>query len=638
MALLLALLCGLTMANYMDCVNVKEDGACTAYPRNYKSFNHESTNNFQYNLGKFSKPVPTPLGDICGPSQKKQLPISSIPKLKENEKKDDQQEVLFGHPLTTKAFANCSTSVDSAKCTACYKLPYNIEHGLYTLQWFWEYAPQDYYMTCADIQINKKATPKLTRVRQGFHNQPSVAFSPSLQADYDREQAAINEEQQQLNYAQQMLSAANIDPLARDAEQQRINNRRNQLQGFQNLVNDNRRMINSGLEPTYIPDPNQPLVMSKEKKSQTINSERTVSAVGGGVRTQTDEKVHTDSQKEAIDGQSAKVADSERHVMTQQDANGFQGASQKQTVASEKVANNIGAATKDTAEQEQKLVQQQGDRYMTSTQRQSLASEKAATVFGTASAKDTATQEQLKTQGDSFHRNTQTDSKKSTNERAASPYGAGERQTDTEVHAATQDSPNHQHKETIERTATRASINHGGVVHNADEVKEVNAVSNLHVSTPAFGGPRVIGMPSQELILMNNGQANNDYINTMVWGPDGRVYTRDKFDMMMEDNVEDAGLFLRCRAGDCINSDKYRSVNIYLKGSMEELSGAQVSLVHENTLRPYPLHRVTMTDSEWNLFKLNLESDVSYNGIVFSNLKSIEEGRYKVGKVILSGI
>ncbi|EFA80628.1 hypothetical protein PPL_06211 [Heterostelium album PN500] len=186
--------------SFMNCVDY-DFGAnrCRAYPRNFRVVEF-SGDKYLYQLGKFTKPLPTSLGKACGPSQNRYAPVytqysekfpmgifsqgqkicSQWParnhatqpragsvgfylsnKKGDYEAEDDTQEEFFNHPIISRPFGNCTKyyeNTNNATCTACYNIP-NVENGLYTLQWFWEFNPQEYYMTCADIVIAGNGNP-----------------------------------------------------------------------------------------------------------------------------------------------------------------------------------------------------------------------------------------------------------------------------------------------------------------------------------------------------------------------------------------------------------------------------------------------------------------------------------------------
>ncbi|GAM21096.1 hypothetical protein SAMD00019534_042710 [Acytostelium subglobosum LB1] len=184
--------------SFLSCVNYDyAQSTCKAYPRNWK-YQEVQGDRYLYQLGKFTKPGPTNLGVACGPAQSRASNIysqysekypmgqfypgqklcSQWParnhatqpragnvsfylgnKKNANNDVDDNQSTFFAHPIAARPFGNCTNynqNTNNATCTACYEIPANVENGLYTLQWFWEFNPGEYYMTCADILVDKR--------------------------------------------------------------------------------------------------------------------------------------------------------------------------------------------------------------------------------------------------------------------------------------------------------------------------------------------------------------------------------------------------------------------------------------------------------------------------------------------------
>ena len=58
-----------------------------------------------------------------------------------------------------KGFQNCYNpcrNPDKSLCTMCFDLENDIESGLYTFQWAWEFNPGEYYYSCWDAEIINK--------------------------------------------------------------------------------------------------------------------------------------------------------------------------------------------------------------------------------------------------------------------------------------------------------------------------------------------------------------------------------------------------------------------------------------------------------------------------------------------------
>ncbi|EGG16528.1 hypothetical protein DFA_09072 [Cavenderia fasciculata] len=183
--------------SFMKCVNFDyNQNRCTSFPRNWQLTDQQG-DRFLFQRGKFTKPAPTQLGQACGPFQRintspiqnqydarypmgqfypgqqicsqwparnhaTQIRAGEVKIYLSNQRsgmetQDDSQETFFSHPVATSRFGNCSDylkNTNDATCTACYNVPST--PGKYVLQWFWEFNAQEYYMTCADIEIDAK--------------------------------------------------------------------------------------------------------------------------------------------------------------------------------------------------------------------------------------------------------------------------------------------------------------------------------------------------------------------------------------------------------------------------------------------------------------------------------------------------
>ncbi|KAM9996350.1 hypothetical protein ACTFIY_002554 [Dictyostelium cf. discoideum] len=182
--------------SFMKCVDWDfGSNSCAAYPRNYR-FYEQQGDGFLFQRGKFTKPYPTELGQSCGPAQRRSSSITNLysskhpmgnfqagqkicpqwparnhatalragtvsfylsPKMTSDAPADPSQDVFFQHSIHSSPFGNCTKyyeNTNNATCTACFDLPMDISPGLYILQFFWEFNPKEYYLTCADIMIS----------------------------------------------------------------------------------------------------------------------------------------------------------------------------------------------------------------------------------------------------------------------------------------------------------------------------------------------------------------------------------------------------------------------------------------------------------------------------------------------------
>eukprot|EP01133_Synstelium_polycarpum_P013610 gene13610-16017_t len=209
---------GITLSeghSFMSCVNFDyEEGRCTSYARNWR-FQDRQGDAFLYQRGKFTKPMPTPLGPACGPAQRRLSPVTNQYSAKypmgsfypgqticsqwparnhallptAGQFEDDTQDVFFSHPISSKPFGNCTAyfeNTNNATCTACYKLPMDVDSGLYVLQWFWEFNQQEYYMTCADVLIDKKQQRQLRDQREQQEILERAQWIPIQLADVEQ--------------------------------------------------------------------------------------------------------------------------------------------------------------------------------------------------------------------------------------------------------------------------------------------------------------------------------------------------------------------------------------------------------------------------------------------------------------------
>ncbi|EGC38340.1 hypothetical protein DICPUDRAFT_45887 [Dictyostelium purpureum] len=227
--------------SFMSCVNWDFGSkSCQAYPRNYK-FHVDQGDGFLFQRGKFTKPHPTELGQACGPVQRRTNPISlqysqKYPmgqfqpgqticpqwparnhanqlragtvsfylsnKMSSSDMVDNDQSVFFNNPVHSSAFGNCSKyyeNTNNSTCTSCFKLPNNVQSGLYVLQFFWEFNPKEYYLTCADIIIGgANAAYSQNYQQQSYPQQQQHQSYPQQQ-----QHQSYPQQQQHQSYPQQ---------------------------------------------------------------------------------------------------------------------------------------------------------------------------------------------------------------------------------------------------------------------------------------------------------------------------------------------------------------------------------------------------------------------------------------------------
>jgi len=54
------------------------------------------------------------------------------------------------------SYSNClglGQSTDTADCQGTWTVPASLDEGRYTIMWWWEFNPGEYYNTCADVMI-----------------------------------------------------------------------------------------------------------------------------------------------------------------------------------------------------------------------------------------------------------------------------------------------------------------------------------------------------------------------------------------------------------------------------------------------------------------------------------------------------
>ncbi|KYQ92709.1 hypothetical protein DLAC_06713 [Tieghemostelium lacteum] len=284
--------------SFMSCVNFDfEKNECAAYPRNWR-FQTVQGDGYLYQRGKFTKPGPTPLGQACGPAQTRLNPVTNqysqkypmgqfhqgqkispqwparnhatqpragtvsfylSRKMTFDDLSDNTQDEFFQHQISSNPFGNCTKyyeNTNNATCTATITIP-DVEDGLYTLQWFWEFNPQEYYMTCADIYISKNVNPNLWSLndnrqvnqqqethQEERHQEEKHQHQQEHQSEYQRER-----EQQEEYEKQRQRQQAEID---KSKQQQQERQRQLQKEYAEkqkskssDLVNEQQQSVNS---------------------------------------------------------------------------------------------------------------------------------------------------------------------------------------------------------------------------------------------------------------------------------------------------------------------------------------------------------------------------------------------------------
>ena len=59
-------------------------------------------------------------------------------------------------PFSSFTYSNCvpnQAGVDNAPCTGTVQVPSTLAPGVYSMMWFWEFNPGQFYNTCADVEI-----------------------------------------------------------------------------------------------------------------------------------------------------------------------------------------------------------------------------------------------------------------------------------------------------------------------------------------------------------------------------------------------------------------------------------------------------------------------------------------------------
>ncbi|KAN0025015.1 hypothetical protein ACTFIV_009426 [Dictyostelium citrinum] len=240
--------------------------SCAAYPRNYR-FYEQQGDGFLFQRGKFTKPYPTELGQSCGPAQRRSSLITNLysskhpmgnfqagqkicpqwparnhanalragtvsfylsPKMTPDAPSDPGQEVFFQHLIHSSPFGNCTKyfeNTNNATCTACFDLPMDVSPGLYILQFFWEFNPKEYYLTCADIMISsgsgynyhEPSLPQRQPSREEYPKRPSREELQRQERQRDEEEQAQRRKRQNEEYLE-MQREKEREQMQRDIE------------------------------------------------------------------------------------------------------------------------------------------------------------------------------------------------------------------------------------------------------------------------------------------------------------------------------------------------------------------------------------------------------------------------------------
>jgi len=74
-----------------------------------------------------------------------------------NPKSDPTQQQFLSNIIAKLNYKNCTTGgdTDTWPCGGCFKLPSTLDAGHYVMQWRWRLNKDEWYTSCADIQVNK---------------------------------------------------------------------------------------------------------------------------------------------------------------------------------------------------------------------------------------------------------------------------------------------------------------------------------------------------------------------------------------------------------------------------------------------------------------------------------------------------
>ncbi|KAG0255199.1 hypothetical protein BG011_005289 [Mortierella polycephala] len=76
-----------------------------------------------------------------------------------NPSKDPTQKQFLNNVIAKLDYKNCTdkgSNTDIWPCGGCFKLPSNLKTGYYSMQWRWKLNSNEFYTSCADINVRAK--------------------------------------------------------------------------------------------------------------------------------------------------------------------------------------------------------------------------------------------------------------------------------------------------------------------------------------------------------------------------------------------------------------------------------------------------------------------------------------------------
>ncbi|KAG0095389.1 hypothetical protein BGZ93_005936 [Podila epicladia] len=72
-----------------------------------------------------------------------------------NPSKDPTQAAFLKNKIATLTYGSCiyDAGKDLSACGGCFQLPANLKAGNYVMQWRWELNKDEFYTSCADIDV-----------------------------------------------------------------------------------------------------------------------------------------------------------------------------------------------------------------------------------------------------------------------------------------------------------------------------------------------------------------------------------------------------------------------------------------------------------------------------------------------------
>ncbi|KAF9093742.1 hypothetical protein BGX23_002969 [Mortierella sp. AD031] len=141
----------------------KEPGAneTMAYPIS-AAYNGKDKRGRKTGVQTISKPggelcIRWPAKNHAIPEEKNQPVTIALSKV--NPKKDPTQLQFLDNIIEELNFKNCSDKgkdTDIWPCGGCFKLPTNLKIGNYVMQWRWKLNSNEFYTSCADIDVQAK--------------------------------------------------------------------------------------------------------------------------------------------------------------------------------------------------------------------------------------------------------------------------------------------------------------------------------------------------------------------------------------------------------------------------------------------------------------------------------------------------